>query len=251
VTTSPAPAIELTGVTKRFGDRVAVDSLDLHVPTGVFYGIVGPNGAGKSTTLSMIAGLLAPDEGTVAVLGHDIRIDREHVLDSLGLMLEGLSLPERLTGAELLQYTARLRRLDAGWDARANDLLEILGLDRSPSTLIVDYSTGMRKKIGLAVALLHRPRILVLDEPLEAIDPVSALAIEGLLDQYIVGGGTVLLSSHSMDAVERLCSHVALVTDGRVVAAGALEDVSAGRTLIETFVETIGAPPLRTVEWLG
>ena len=243
-------AVQLSGLVKRYGTHVAVDSIDLDVPAGVYYGIVGPNGAGKSTTLSMIAGLVRPDAGSVTVLGFDSRRDREKVLESLGLMLEGLSLPERLTGPELLAYTARLRGLSDGWQQRASDLLEILGLDGSASTLIVDYSTGMRKKIGLALALLHRPRVLVLDEPFEAIDPVSALAIQGLLDQYVAGGGTVLLSSHLMDVVERLCSHVALIADGAIVAAGRIEDVRAGRTLAQTFVDAVGAAPPRELAWL-
>lgn len=227
-----------------------MDSIDLVVPAGMFFGLVGPNGAGKSTTLSMIAGLLAPDSGTVTVAGLDARTEREEVLGTLGIMMDGLSLPERLTGGELLEYSARLRGMDDGWRQRATDLLELLELDRVPSTLVVDYSTGMRKKIGLAVALLHRPRVLVLDEPFEAIDPVSAQAIEGLLRQYVAGGGTVLLSSHIMETVERLCERVALIKDGRVLTEGRLDDVRAGGTLAETFVNLVGAAPQRQIGWL-
>ncbi len=250
MSTTTSPAVQLSGLTKRFGDHVAVDSIDLCIPAGVFFGIVGPNGAGKSTTLSMIAGLLAPDAGTVTVAGFDARSEREQVLNTLGIMMEGLSLPERLTGGELLEYTARLRRIGAEWRQRATDLLEILELDRAPWTLIVDYSTGMRKKIGLAVALLHRPRVLVLDEPFEAIDPVSAQAIEGLLDQYVAGGGTVLLSSHIMDVVERTCERIALIKDGRILTEGTIQEVSAGGTLAETFVALVGAAPHREIGWL-
>ena len=243
-------AVHLSGLTKRFGDHLAVDALDLTVPAGMFYGVVGPNGAGKSTTLSMIAGLLAPDAGTVQVAGFDASTDREQVLDALGVMMEGLSLPERLTGAELLEYTARLRGIGPAWPQRAADLLEILELDRTPSTLVVDYSTGMRKKIGLAVALLHRPRVLILDEPFEAIDPVSARAIEGLLQQYVGGGGTVLLSSHIMDVVERTCERVALIQDGRLLVEGTIDQVRADKTLNDTFVDLVGAAPQRELEWL-
>ncbi|QBF45940.1 ABC transporter ATP-binding protein [Janibacter limosus] len=251
MTTEIAPAVQLRGLTKRFGDHVAVDGIDLTVPAGTFYGIVGPNGAGKSTTLLMIAGLLAPDSGSVTVAGMDAAKDRDQVLGALGVMMEGLSLPERLTGAELLDYTARLRRIGEGWPERATDLLEILELDRAPSTLIVDYSTGMRKKIGLAVALLHRPSVLVLDEPFEAIDPVSARAIEGLLDQFVAGGGTVLLSSHLMDVVERTCERVALIKNGRILTEGTVDEVRAGRTLNETFVDLVGAPVQREIRWLA
>jgi len=251
MTTQIAPAVQLRGLTKRFGDHVAVDAIDLTVPAGMFFGIVGPNGAGKSTTLSMIAGLLTPDAGSVTVAGADAAKGRDRVLDALGIMMEGLSLPERLTGAELLEYTARLRRIGDSWPERAADLLEVLELDRAPSTLIVDYSTGMRKKIGLAVALLHRPSVLILDEPFEAIDPVSARAIEGLLGQFVAGGGTVLLSSHLMDVVERTCERVALIKDGRILTEGTVDEVRAGRTLNDTFVDLVGAPAQREIRWLA
>lgn len=245
-----APAVELRAVTKRFGDHIAVDSIDLTVPAGMFYGVVGPNGAGKSTTLAMIVGLLVPTSGTVMVIGADAARHREQVLGNLGIMMEGLSLPERLTGPELLEYTARLRGIE-GWRGRAADLLEILELDKATSTLIVDYSTGMRKKIGLAVALMHRPGVLVLDEPFEAIDPISARSIEGLLRQYVAGGGSVLLSSHIMDVVERNCERVAVIKDGMLLSEGTVADVTAGGTLNDAFVELIGATPLRRITWLS
>lgn len=246
----PSPAVRLSGLSIRFGDRVAVDEVDLCVPEGMFFGLVGPNGAGKSTLLSMIAGILAPDAGSVEIAGFDIRRSREQALEVMGLMLEGFSLPERLTGSELLEYTARLRGIGSEARERAVDLLEILELDRSPSTLIVDYSTGMRKKIGLAVAMMHRPRVLVLDEPFEAIDPVSALAMETLLGQYVDGGGTVLLSSHIMDVIERSCERVAVMNDGHVLAEGTIDEVSAEGTLSETFIRLVGAPPHRDIGWL-
>ena len=251
VTTQAVPAVELRSLSKAFGENTAVDSIDLRVPRGMFYGIVGPNGAGKSTTLAMIAGLLAPTSGTVLVSGFEATGQREQALGALGIMMEGLSLPERLTGAELLEYSARLRGIGSDWRERSADLLEVLELDRAPTTLIVDYSTGMRKKIGLAVALLHRPQVLVLDEPFEAIDPVSARSIEGLLAQYVGGGGTVLLSSHIMDVVERNCERVALLKGGRIRAEGTIEEVAAGQTLNDTFVDLVGAAPQRPLRWLG
>lgn len=247
---SAPSAVSLQELTKQFGEKVAVDAIDLTVPSGMFYGIVGPNGAGKSTTLAMISGLLAPTAGTVEIAGLDAARHRDQVLDTIGVMMEGLSLPERLTGAELLEYTGKLRGVDE-WRARSADLLEILELDRAPSTMIVDYSTGMRKKIGLAVALLHRPRVLVLDEPFEAIDPISARSIEDLLTQYVAGGGTVLLSSHIMDVVERTCERVAVIVGGRIRAEGTIAEVTAGATLNDTFVGLIGSSPPRTLGWLG
>lgn len=245
------PAIEVADLTQRFGAVLAVDRLSLSIPAGVFYGIVGPNGAGKTTMLMAVCGLREPTSGCIKIAGHDLRTDREAALAQLGIMMDGLSLPERLTGTEILRYSAGLRGLDDGWRARAGDLLEILGLDAVPRTLIVEYSTGMRKKINLALALLHRPRVLVLDEPFEAIDPVSAHSIEQVLRQYVDGGGTVVLSSHIMDFVERNCRRVAVVAGGRVLAEGPVEEVTAGSTLNERFVELVGADPVRPLEWLA
>ncbi|MEU4510506.1 ABC transporter ATP-binding protein [Nonomuraea wenchangensis] len=246
----PVPAIEVVGLTHRFGSVLAVDRLSLTVPPGMFYGIVGPNGAGKTTTLTAVCGLREPTSGTVRIAGHDLRTDREAALAQLGIMMDGLSLPERLTAAEALRYSAGLRGLDDGWRTRASDLLEILRLDAVPRTLIVEYSTGMRKKINLALALLHRPRVLVLDEPFEAIDPVSAHSIEQVLKQYVDAGGTVLLSSHIMDFVERNCRRVAVVAGGRVLVEGPVEELTAGATLNERFIELVGADPVRPLEWL-
>ncbi|MFC5173712.1 ABC transporter ATP-binding protein [Streptomyces mutomycini] len=245
------PAIEVADLTQRFGAVLAVDRLSLSIPPGMFYGVVGPNGAGKTTVLTAMCGLRRPTAGTVRVAGHDLRTAREAALAQLGVMMDGLSLPERLTAGEVLRYSAGLRGLEGGWRARAGDLLEILGLDAVPHTLIVEYSTGMRKKINLALALLHRPRVLVLDEPFEAIDPVSAHSIEQVLRQYVDAGGTVVLSSHMMDFVERNCRRVAVVVDGRVLVEGPVEQVAAGSTLNERFVELVGAEPVRPLEWLA
>ena len=245
------PAVEVVGLSQWFGSLIAVDRLSLTIPSGMFYGIVGPNGAGKTTALMAVCGLREPTSGTIRIAGHDLRTDREAALAQLGVMMDGLSLPERLTATEVLRYSAGLRGLDDGWRARASDLLEILGLDAVPRTLIVEYSTGMRKKINLALALLHRPRVLVLDEPFEAIDPVSAHSIEQVLRQYVDGGGTVVMSSHIMDFVERNCRRVAVVAGGRLLFEGPVEDLAAGSTLNERFVELVGADPVRPLQWLS
>lgn len=247
---STGPAVELSAVSKRFGSVTAVDEVSLTVPAGSCYGLAGPNGAGKSTTLAMIAGLLEPDAGSITINGVNPVNDREAALDQLGMVMEGLSLPERLTGPELLTYFGRLRGLGKKATPRARDLLKVLGLSDASSTLIIDYSTGMRKKIGLALALLPVPQVLVLDEPFDAIDPVSVQAIEGVLRQYVSGGRTVLLSSHVMDVVERNCQQVAVIDNGRIVAAGDIASIAADGSLHQAFIDLVGSPQQRELSWL-
>ena len=236
------PAFELIGLSKTFGTTVAADRVDLAVPQGSFYGLVGPNGAGKTTALSMAVGLLRPDAGTARVLGVDVWADPIRAKGMLGVLPDGLMLPERLTGQELLTYLGLLRGLPADVVAsRSAELLDVLDLASSDETLIIEYSSGMRKKIGLAVALLHGPRLLVLDEPFESVDPISASVIRTILQRYVRAGNTVIFSSHVMALVELLCSHVAVISDGRVRAAGTLDEVRKGRSLEATFVELVGA----------
>ena len=236
------PALELVGLRKRFGDKVAVQDVTLAVPPGSFFGLVGPNGAGKTTSLSMAVGLVRPDAGQARIFGADVWAAPVAARALVGVLPDGLALPERLTGRELLTYLGRLRGLGGPTaTARAQELLEILELESAERTLVIDYSTGMRKKIGLATALLHGPRLLVLDEPFEAVDPVSALTIRQLLREFVAGGGAVVLSSHVMALVEQLCDHVAVIDQGRVAAAGTLAEVRAGGSLEERFVELVGA----------
>ena len=200
-------ALALRGLVKRFDAKIAVAGLDLDVPAGSFFGLLGPNGAGKTTTLSMAVGLLRPDAGAAYVLGHDVWADPVEAKRRLGVLPDGVRMFDRLSGAELLAYTGLLRGMDpAEVDRRARDLLDVLGLTDAGRTLVVDYSAGMKKKIGLACALLHAPRLLVLDEPFEAVDPVSAALIRDILHRYVHSGGTVIFSSHVMEVVEKLCS---------------------------------------------
>ncbi|MEV7602513.1 ABC transporter ATP-binding protein [Kitasatospora sp. NPDC089797] len=237
-----APALRLAGLRKRFGRQVAVDGLELVVPSGSFYGLVGPNGAGKTTALSMAVGLLRPDAGSAAVFGVDVWRDPVRAKALVGVLPDGMMLPERLTGPELLHYLGRLRGLPgATVDERAGELLGVLELDGVGETPVIDYSTGMRKKIGLATALLHAPRLLVLDEPFEAVDPVSAATIRTILRRFVASGGSVVFSSHVMALVEQLCDHVGVIAGGRVLAAGTVEAVRAGRGLEDVFVELVGA----------
>jgi ABC-2 type transport system ATP-binding protein len=252
--TPEIPALELVGLSKSFGPTVAVEDARLVVPAGSFYGLVGPNGAGKSTTLSMAVGLLRPDRGTARIFGIDMWTDPVAAKAEIGVLPDGLSLPERLTGRELLTYLGRLRGLDEDTAGdRAAELLSVLELASAEDTLVIEYSTGMRKKIGLAAALIHAPRLLVLDEPFEGVDPLSATTIRAILRQFVSAGGAVVFSSHVMALVERLCTHVAVMSRGRVLAAGPLESVRRGRDLETAFLELVGGGT-RAVEglsWLG
>ncbi|CAM5790607.1 ABC transporter ATP-binding protein [Cellulomonas persica] len=239
---SPAPpALELRGLWRRFGEKVAVAGIDLVVPAGSFYGLVGPNGAGKTTTLSMATGLLTPDAGTVLVHGRDLWADPVAGKALIGILPDGVKLFDRLTGEQLITYAGLLRGLDRDTVAqRARDLLVAMDLVADARTLVVDYSAGMTKKIALACALVHAPRLLVLDEPFEAVDPVSAANIRDILAQYVASGGTVIVSSHVMDLVQRMCDHVAVVAGGHVLAAGTVDEVRAGASLEDRFVELVG-----------
>ncbi len=238
---SAPAALALRGLVKRFDTKVAVSGLNLDVPVGSFYGLLGPNGAGKTTTLSMAVGLLRPDSGSAWVLGHDVWASPLQAKQLLGVMPDGVRLFDRLTGPELLAYHGLLRGMDpAVVDQRARELLDVLALADAGRTLVVDYSAGMKKKIALACALLHSPRLLVLDEPFEAVDPVSAALIREILQRYVGNGGTVIFSSHVLEVVERLCTHVAILAGGIIQRAGTLDEVRGDRSLEEVFVEVVG-----------
>jgi ABC-2 type transport system ATP-binding protein len=236
-----AAALSLRGLSKAFGATLAVDCLDLDVPRGSFFGFVGPNGAGKTTTLSMATGLLRPDAGTAHILGHDVWSDTVRAKQLVGVLPDGLRLFDRLTGLQLVSYSGLLRGMDRPLVLeRAHELLGALGLQGEGGTLVVDYSAGMTKKIALACALIHAPRLLVLDEPFEAVDPISTSTIRQILEGYANSGGTVILSSHVMDLVQRLCDRVAIVAAGRIRAVGTLDEVRSGMTLEERFVDLVG-----------
>ncbi len=247
-----APALSLVGLHKRFGRTIAVDGLDLDVPTGSLYGLVGPNGAGKTTTLSMATGLLTPDAGTVLVHGTDLWKDPDHAKPMLGVLPDGLRTFDRLTGAELISYSGLLRGMNpATVEARRDDLLAALDLEVYSRILVTDFSAGMNKKISLACALIHAPRVLMLDEPFEAVDPVSAGAIRRILSSFVASGGTVIMSSHVMALVERVCDHVAIIGGGRVLAYGTLDEVRAGTDLEDRFVTLVGdVGEHRDLTWL-
>ncbi|MGW0534446.1 ABC transporter ATP-binding protein [Streptomyces sp. NPDC003032] len=252
----PPPAVHVRGLCKRFGDQTAVAGIDLTLPAGRFIGLVGPNGAGKTTTLSMITGLLRPDEGRVEIGGRDVWQDPVEVKAHIGVLPEGLRMFERLSGRELLLYNGRLRGLaPTEVERRSTQLLDVLGLTGSQHKLVVDYSTGMRKKIGLACALLHNPEVLFLDEPFEGVDPVSAQSIRGVLQRYTASGATVVFSSHVMELVESLCDWVAVMSAGHIRAQGPLTEVRGDAPSLQTaFLELVGAretADAETLNWLG
>ena len=242
---SPAPAsvpaLQMRGLVKAFDRKVAVDRLSLDIPVSSFYGIVGPNGAGKTTSLSMATGLLRPDAGQVLVHGVDVWTQPQRAKTLLGVLPDGLRTFDRLNGLELVTYSGLLRGLARDVVVpRATELVKVLGLWEAGTTLVADYSAGMRKKIHLACAMVHSPSILVLDEPFEAVDPISAQTIQAILRDYAAAGGTVVISSHVMATVQRLCDHVAIINAGRVVAAGTTEQVAAGADLEQRFTELVG-----------
>lgn len=244
MTTRPAVtsvAVAAQGLTRRFGDKIAVDAVDLEIPAGSFYGICGPNGAGKTTSLRMMTGLLRPDAGVVRVEGLDVWADPVAAKAVFGVVPDVPRLFERLSGLELLEFTGLLRDMPPDViEARADELLRILELEADAATLVADYSLGMRKKVAIACAILHNPTVLFLDEPFGSIDPVSTQVIEEILTRFITSGGTVVFSSHVMDVVERLCDRIVVIDRGRIVSEGAVADITAGRRLQEVFVELVG-----------
>jgi ABC-2 type transport system ATP-binding protein len=247
-----ATAVSIRGLRKRFGQKAAVDGIDLDVPSGSFYGLVGPNGAGKTTTLSMVTGLLRPDQGQIFLHGVDVWREPIRAKSLVGVLSDGVRLFDRLTGEQLVEYAGLLSGMDrATATERTHDLLRLLDLEQDAGTLVVDYSAGMTKKVALACAMVHAPRVLVLDEPFESVDPVSAANIRDILQGFVRGGGTVIVSSHVMDLVQRMCDHVAVITSGRVVAAGTVDEVRGASTLEDRFVELVGGRRVgEGPEWL-
>lgn len=235
------PSLELRALTKYFNQKLAVDQISLSVPAGSFYGLVGPNGAGKTTTLSMATGLLRPDGGSALVAGIDVWQHPVEAKRLIGNLSDGVKLFDRLTGEQLINYSGRLFALPADEvSKRTADLLDAMDLRQAAGKLVADYSAGMTKKVALACALVHAPKLLVLDEPFESVDPVSAANIEDILRGYTAGGGTVIVSSHSMDLVQRMCDHVAVIAGGRLLAAGTVGEVRGEESLQERFLNLVG-----------
>ena len=222
-------AVETVQLVKQFGNFVAVDHLNLQVNRGSFFGFLGPNGAGKSTTIKMLTGLLAPTSGTLHVLGLDIAANPMDAKRLIGVVPEDLNLFERLTGAEMLSFTGRMYGLGKQEIAqRSKELLDLMELQEEPRKLIVEYSHGMKKKLSLACALIHRPEILFLDEPFEGVDAIASRTLKDLLSRLTARGLTVFLTSHVLEIVERLCTDIAIIAQGKLLAAGSLNELRKG-----------------------
>lgn len=237
-------AVETRGLTRTFGSFRAVDGIDLAVPSGSFYGFLGPNGAGKSTTIKCLTGLLRPTSGTMRILGMDPLADPVAVKRRVGVVPEDLALFDRLTASETLGFVAQVHGLDAATARqRSADLLALMDLAGAGSSLVTDFSHGMRKKLSLAAALLPAPRMLFLDEPFEGVDAVASRQIKDLLQSFVARGGTIFLTSHVLEIVERLSTHIGVIVKGRLVAQGTLDELRAGapgETLEERFIELVG-----------
>ena len=264
------PAIATSGLTRRFGDFVAVDHVNLSVAPGQFYGFLGPNGAGKSTTIKMLTGLLAPTAGSIQVLGMDFASNAIEVKRQIGVVPEGMALFGRLTASEYLRFVGQMYGLDHKTTMqRSEELLEFMNLARETKKLITDYSHGMQKKLALAAAVIHGPKILFLDEPFEGVDAVAAGTLKQMLQGMIARGATIFLTSHVLEIVERLCTHVAIINHGELIADGSLEELRAGvhtqadsddgntrLTLEEIFIRVIGKEDAeqsaeQELSWLG
>jgi ABC-2 type transport system ATP-binding protein len=259
----PEIAIATEKLTRRFGELVAVDCIDLRVEAGQFFGFLGPNGAGKSTTIKMLTGLLLPTAGRVSLLGIDFARHPVEVKRQIGVVPEGMGLFERLTAPEYLEFVGRMYGLDKGTTRkRSEELLEFMQLADRSRTLIADFSHGMQKKLALAAAVIHGPRILFLDEPFEGVDALAAGALKELLGRMTERGVTIFLTSHVLEIVERLCSHVAIIKRGRLVAQGSLEQLRSGvpntegetLTLEDIFLSVVGEgaarPQVEELSWL-
>ncbi|MBZ5638878.1 MAG: ABC transporter ATP-binding protein [Acidobacteriia bacterium] len=251
-------AIETRGLKRTYGDLVAVDGIDLEVPRGAFYGFLGPNGAGKSTTIKVLTGLLRPTSGSMRILGIDPLVDPVEVKRRVGVMPEDLALFERLTGTETLAFVGQVHGLSAPTlRSRSKELLELMDLGTAADDLVADYSHGMRKKIALAAALLPGPKLLFLDEPFEGIDAVASHQIKDLLLAFVERGGTVFLTSHILEIVERISNHIGVIHRGRLVAQGPMADLRAGagggKTLEEIFLGLVGAGDAgrAALDWLA
>ncbi len=249
---APAPAIRLTGLRKSYGSKVAVAGLTLEAPQGCFFGFLGPNGAGKTTTIRMMIGLATPDSGVIELLGMSMPEQAIEIKRRIGVVPDESLLLDRLTGAEFLEFAGRMYGLPRTVAReRAAELMHMFELSQEKRTLIAEYSKGMRKRVSLAAALIHRPSLFLLDEPFEGVDAVGARLMKDILLDQIRQGATVFLTSHVLEVVERLCDRVAIIHQGRLVMESGMEQLRGGaRTLEDVFVEAVGGYSVHKLDWL-
>jgi len=261
-------AIQTHGLTRRFGELTAVDDVTLSVAQGQFFGFLGPNGAGKSTTIKMLTGLLEPSAGSIEILGQPFTAGSLDLKRQIGVVPEGMALLGRLTAPEYLRFVGRMYGLGRETtNQRTGELLEFMQLADERRKLVTDFSHGMQKKLALAAAVIHGPKVLFLDEPFEGVDAIAAGMLKAMLQGMISRGATIFLTTHVLEIVERLCSHVAIISQGRLVANGSIEDLRAGvastlpgaeagqtLTLEEIFLSIVGAgaqEPAQELLWLA
>jgi ABC-2 type transport system ATP-binding protein len=261
-------AIQTRGLTRRFGELTAVDDVTFSVAQGQFFGFLGPNGAGKSTTIKMLTGLLEPSAGSIDILGKRFTASSLDLKRQIGVVPEGMALFGRLTAPEYLRFVGRMYGLDRETtNQRTDELLDFMQLSNETRKLVTDFSHGMQKKLALAAAVIHGPKVLFLDEPFEGVDAIAAGMLKAMLQGMIGRGATIFLTTHVLEIVERLCSHVAIISKGRLVANGSLEELRAGvasslpgmeggqkLTLEEMFLSIVGAggmEPAQELSWLA
>jgi len=245
-------ALELDAITKRFGDKTAVDDLSLSLEAGAFLGLLGRNGAGKSTTLKMVTGLLKPTSGSIRMLGLDLAAEPLAVKRQIGAMPEDMALLDMLSGPQYLRFVGRMYGLpDALIDDRREELFDKLDLSVAPKVLLADYSFGMKKKVALCAALIHAPRMVFLDEPFEGIDPVTSRTIKDILHSLQQSGVTLVLTSHILEVVEQLCPLIAILDEGRLKGFGPLDELRrGGESLEQLFVDLVGGAQKGELSWL-
>ncbi|HIA48109.1 MAG TPA: ABC transporter ATP-binding protein [Candidatus Hydrogenedentes bacterium] len=247
-------SIETKQLSREFDGFWAVDDLDLTIEPGMFYGFLGRNGAGKSTTIKMLTGLLAPSIGTIKIFGKDLEQEGLAIKQRIGVVPEDLCLFENLTAHEYLTFIGRMYSMDNNTIAeRREELLALFKLDDAEKTLILEFSHGMRKKISVAAALIHDPELLFLDEPFEGMDAIAARTLRTILESFIARDATVFLTSHILEIVEKLCTHVGIIHEGKLVSQSTLKDLALEGTLENAFIETVGDDDdeIATLSWLG
>lgn len=249
-----SPAIEIRGLRKVYGQKAAVDGLTLTVERACFFGFLGPNGAGKTTTIRMLMGLAPPTAGGIRILGRRMPEEALEVKARIGLVPDESLLFDHLTGPEYVEFVGRMYGLGRELARkRAAELMELFELDSAGRKLIAEYSKGMRKRVAMAAALIHRPELFLLDEPFEGVDAVGARLMKDILLEQVSQGATIFLTSHVLEVVERLCDRVAIIHEGRLVVEGSLEELRSGEeTLEDLFVRVVGGPvrSAEALDWL-